>query len=1467
MGTRSPRLPYSVSQERCDPEEYDFEDALDTYSLPVDATPAAAAAAAAASAAAAAAAARQGGGEVYRRPVFGSPPAVRRARRPDQPVRPPDQPTRPLDHHDHPASSCPCPLHTSAVKRSRSRERLLAMGDLEGVLSSSLGVGAPAPSSRTGAAPAGNNSNAGRSGGSGSIGGLGLPSANPSTGRTGAVNRGGKGGGGRAGRRSVHQPGFLKTVSIIDTLSELAHGPEVCCLAQEPQPRPSRTHSSSRASSSRQAAGATSAGGGGDLGDDTPPRPPGPPVLSADFQQYSEKVYDAVTAPDPDPGLRGRVTGRAPSHPQPRRRTRPLPRGETSLDDSQMVSVGQEVRREDDDTGRRLRPDPRGRERGRTPDWIKRIFDIAKKGDLPSLKRSVADMEGTLIRNLSDHGGNNLLHVMAVFGHLAPLTWLITTHQVLVDALHDENKFGLTPLVCAIKYGRLRLVQWLVENTGVRDKVRCKDGERSLLHIAAKYAQEEVVSWVVEYMMVHQVPLDNKDHNGNTALHLAARTGNATVCSILLQHGGDVTLKNDLGQKAWEVCVVRGHLACAEYLCVHESGLSLATDLTRREAELEAAMADNHDLRINFKEVLGVARRLVKEREDAVRELSRLQDHMVEAHDNIIMALQVLAEENTSLRDRVNGVRQSTHAREQVESVIEYVNGLHERWQSAQKSWFGSSLVDMEHRLLLVEEAWKKLRHRSHRTVATTHHPLDVFRAKLCSIRAQGGDCRLGDLPSLCSSEESLVSLFPFSEDEDVYEGVEDYCIGHSPGQASPARPTTLTSTPVRPSSSGGGESRAHTLPPRLDALPPRSGTRPEASQDPDYLSRSEVALSDTPSAVPDASSRTPTSKGKEGSTRPYWADASLGPGLGLISEQLGGGGTPGERLGREEISARLRELALTSESGSCSVMEVLVPSTDESDAPPEDETGPPDSQSGSRGLPLPRASEESSSGETQALRPSQDRRQKRGPRSRHDTNDNLGRSSEVATTSSESGGDSCGVKLQESRDLHLHNAISPEHKHFLVNETSPGAAAADVSDACGQRHLCDGEGVEVGKEPPGVYKRKGFLHKFSIKPRWPSKRKVKTVRKVPEISARDFQETYGVRESTLSLADTDAHTTTESNTSSSQEYSNSSEESSIGKPTTSTTTITSSTTNTSTITSRVSDLPEAEAARHRSRSGDTGSASVASSSVGAPPPSPPPLPTRRKLLAEEVTSPSPPSSPAVPELTSLEDGLPPVPEEATLKLGGEARSLATSEDSGIVARPASSASKSDSVSRPESSSSSFPPFKSDFPLQKGFALTQDLLPTPDSSTAGRMSPAPSEVSKTESALSPPSHASDVSKSESARQLSLGKGSVGGSTSVSSKEGSASSSSDYSLTLLPLKKQINVKTAAIIDISCEQKTKKPESPGSLDPSPRSDGACSKKEEKPWYELSDEESDILLPDRLTTKVIPRHSSSEDETEVC
>ena len=60
---------------------------------------------------------------------------------------------------------------------------------------------------------------------------------------------------------------------------------------------------------------------------------------------------------------------------------------------------------------------------------------------------------------------------------------------------------------------------------------------------------------------------------------------------------------------------------------------------------------------------MSVARRLLRERDEAVRDLSKLHEQMVEAHDNIIMSLQVLAEENSAMRDRVNGVRTSQNPR------------------------------------------------------------------------------------------------------------------------------------------------------------------------------------------------------------------------------------------------------------------------------------------------------------------------------------------------------------------------------------------------------------------------------------------------------------------------------------------------------------------------------------------------------------------------------------------------------------------------------------------------------------------------------------------------------------------------------------------------------------------------------------------------------------------------------------
>lgn len=41
---------------------------------------------------------------------------------------------------------------------------------------------------------------------------------------------------------------------------------------------------------------------------------------------------------------------------------------------------------------------------------------------------------------------------------------------------------------------------------------------------------------------------------------------------------------------------------------------------------------------------------------------------------------------------------------------IEACTALHERWQQNQKMWFSNSLVDAEHRLMMTEESYKKIK-------------------------------------------------------------------------------------------------------------------------------------------------------------------------------------------------------------------------------------------------------------------------------------------------------------------------------------------------------------------------------------------------------------------------------------------------------------------------------------------------------------------------------------------------------------------------------------------------------------------------------------------------------------------------------------------------------------------------------------------------------------------------------------
>ena len=61
---------------------------------------------------------------------------------------------------------------------------------------------------------------------------------------------------------------------------------------------------------------------------------------------------------------------------------------------------------------------------------------------------------------------------------------------------------------------------------------------------------------------------------------------------------------------------------------------------------------------MNHRDVLNVSKKLAKEREEMCRDLSRLHESMIELHDKMILQIQILAQENNTLKK--NGVKDNT---------------------------------------------------------------------------------------------------------------------------------------------------------------------------------------------------------------------------------------------------------------------------------------------------------------------------------------------------------------------------------------------------------------------------------------------------------------------------------------------------------------------------------------------------------------------------------------------------------------------------------------------------------------------------------------------------------------------------------------------------------------------------------------------------------------------------------------
>lgn len=123
--------------------------------------------------------------------------------------------------------------------------------------------------------------------------------------------------------------------------------------------------------------------------------------------------------------------------------------------------------------------------------------------------------------------------------------------------VHSYSPDGWTPLHLASHFGRLSIIQFLLENGA---DIHAKS--RSKLSIGNTALHSAVASWradAVALLLDNGADPNFTQDGGFSPLHIAAsRQGNEQIVSLLLKKGADPDLKTEDGKTAREIAAERG---------------------------------------------------------------------------------------------------------------------------------------------------------------------------------------------------------------------------------------------------------------------------------------------------------------------------------------------------------------------------------------------------------------------------------------------------------------------------------------------------------------------------------------------------------------------------------------------------------------------------------------------------------------------------------------------------------------------------------------------------------------------------------------------------------------------------------------------------------------------------------------------------------------------------------------------